>query len=281
MLSSLRIPFQCVWCHKSEPEASFNKSHVLPQCVGNQHQQVLPPGIVCADCNLYFGSKVEPVLLEDPIFHAIAVVLSVVDPSDMEPFREHIFDERHRPEGKINKHLVIKGHLDEQKLSVDLSYKISGTMVKEYNPRSLQFLSRAVHKIAFESLAWNMYVEGHESPLDLLSPMFDPVRDWARWGQPTGSVRPVIRKPAVEIKHEWKHEVWKFGEHFGVELNLFGDWYSVSLTSVPQSTLADLVTWVDSSAQGVWYIGNKLGLVVDLGSSQEQKSNRTPLTGRE
>jgi hypothetical protein len=74
------IPNRCIWCHKSAPDVSFDESHVFPECVGNHGQQVLPPGIVCKSCNGYFGSKIEPVFLADPIFHAIAVTLSLVDP---------------------------------------------------------------------------------------------------------------------------------------------------------------------------------------------------------
>ncbi len=103
---NLPVPNICIWCHHKPPEISFNLNHVLPECVGNENQHTLPPGIVCSSCNSYFGTKVEPVLLDDPIFHVIAVVLSLVDPDDMNVFRATLFDTTHQPvkppQGNLN-----------------------------------------------------------------------------------------------------------------------------------------------------------------------------------
>lgn len=68
-------------------------------------------------------------------------------------------------------------------LGVD--YMSKGTMVREYEGRHLIALSRAAHKIAFESVAWRLYVHGFDGPaIDLFDARFDPVRRWAREGVP-------------------------------------------------------------------------------------------------
>ena len=75
------IPFRCVWCLRQAPDVAFNVSHVLPECVGIKGH-ILPLGFVCEGCNSYFGQKVEPILLDDPLLHTIAVFLSLVDPDE-------------------------------------------------------------------------------------------------------------------------------------------------------------------------------------------------------
>lgn len=255
-MQTLPIPNRCIWCHREPPDVSFNISHVLPECVGNEHQQTLPPGIVCSDCNSYFGTRLEPVLLDDPFFHVIAVFLSLVDPDDMNVFRERLFDETHQPDAPLRRSLNLSAQICESKLSLGVSYEIQGHISRHYTPRKLKFLSRAVHKIAFESLAWTHFVKGIEYPLDLFSPAFEPVRHWGREGQPQSYTRPVLRRMGESISPEWETRLWRIGEAIGSEIRLFGDWYGVSLTSSHTEVLHHLRAWVGSQTEGVWYIGD-------------------------
>jgi len=83
---------RCIWCKRMSPEVQFNSlSHVLPEAVGNT-KWILPRGTVCDPCNQYFGSKIEPGLLDDPLFHVRAVVVGLIDPGDMDAFRSKVFD---------------------------------------------------------------------------------------------------------------------------------------------------------------------------------------------
>ena len=81
------IPNRCLWCLK-EPDVQFNLGHVMPECVGNERQQVLPPGIVCTSRNSDFSLKVEATLLDYPSFHVGAVFVRAVDPADGNAFRD-------------------------------------------------------------------------------------------------------------------------------------------------------------------------------------------------
>jgi hypothetical protein len=235
----------------------FDESHVLPECVGNQ-QQVLPSGIVCKPCNQYFGAKVEPVLLADPFFHVIAVFLQVVDPDDMNAFRERLFDVAHPAIGKVNRKLDLNATIKDQTVGIDISYAVSGRLEKAYEQRDPALLSRAVHKVAFESLVWQIFVGGLQNPPDVFSELFNPVRDWARWGQPHGSVRPVLRRPNPVISTNWNVQAWRFDQNFGVQLNLFADWYSVSLTSPKDTVMQDLKQWVEQKSDDMWVITEKM-----------------------
>src|SRR5205814_6252495 len=60
----------------------------------------------------------------------------------------------------------------------------------EYDARTIAALSRAVHKIAFEALAESVFVSGSPQLPDLFDAAFNPVRRWAREGQPPNPVRP-------------------------------------------------------------------------------------------
>src|SRR6266568_6357120 len=146
-VQTLAAPNCCIWCRKPSSDVDFDESHVLPECVGNRHQQVLPSGIVCKPCNQYFGAKIEPVLLADPIFHVIAVFLQVVDPDDMNVFRERVFDVAHPATGKVNRNLGLNATIKDQTLGIDISHTMSGRLEKNYEQRDLALLSRAVHKI--------------------------------------------------------------------------------------------------------------------------------------
>jgi len=255
----LPTPNRCIWCRRTAPDVTFDESHILPECVGNV-QQILPAGIVCKPCNNYFGSKVEPALLADPPFHAIAVFLQLVDLADMNVFREKLFDKEHPSVGNVNRDLKLNATIKGQTLGLDVSYAVSGRLEKIYSTKELSFLSRAVHKVALESLAWQIYVGGGLlNPPDLFSDAFDPARVWARDGQPHGSVRPVLRRPNPVISFQWGVQGWKFVDGFGVQLNLFADFYAVNLTSSPQSVLQDLREWVGETAQDMWVVGEKMG----------------------
>jgi len=253
-MMNLPVPNICIWCHRKPPKITFNLNHVLPECVGNENQQTLPPGIVCSSCNSYFGTRVEPVLLDDPIFHVIAVVLSLVDPDDMNVFRDTLFDTTHQPVKPPQRNLNLSTHIAANQINLDVSYEIQGQISREYTPRQLKFLSRAVHKIAFESLAWEIYVKGIKNPPDLFSSEFEPARLWAREGHPHSFARPVLRRMGQKISTEWETRFWKFENDIGAEIRLFGDWYGVSLSSPHSETLSHLGRWVGSQTEGVWYI---------------------------
>jgi len=184
----------------------------------------------------------------------IAVVLSLVDPDDMNVFRDTLFDAPHQPVKPAQRNLKLSAHIIANKISLDVSYKIQGEISRKYTPRRLKFLSRAVHKIAFESLAWEIYVKGIKNLPDPFSSEFEPTRLWAREGHPHSFARPVLRRMGKEISTEWETRFWKFKNDIGAEISLFGDWYGVSLSSPHSETLSYLRRRVGSQTEGVWYI---------------------------
>jgi hypothetical protein len=257
---NMSAPNRCIWCRGEPSNTTFNVSHVLPECVGNENV-VLPKGIVCMQCNSHFGRRVEPALLRDPLFHVMAVVQQLTDPADMNAFRDRVFDAEHKPVEGVERNLSCDIKVSPMNMSLNIQYAIKGQLSKSYSRRELKLLSRAVHKIAFEALAWTIFVKGLYEDIDVFDDRFDTIRKWSRYGQPQNSVRPVIRHQAFhEVKPKWACYLWRFGDSLAIELNLFGDWYAVSLTSPSDKAGDDLKRWVGSKRpeDPVWSVGEKL-----------------------
>jgi hypothetical protein len=159
---------------------------------------VLPAGIVCEKCNNYFGTKVEPVLLRDPISHTRAVLLRLRDPDNMNELRDSVFDAEHPCVGSPERKLSVLATISPRNLTLDLQYTVEGQLSKSYKPGELAFLSRAVHKRAFESLASMVFVEGRYRNIDILDGRFDAIRQWSRYGQSQNHVGPVLRLQRFE-----------------------------------------------------------------------------------
>jgi hypothetical protein len=251
-----RLGKNCIWCE--EPTNDSDVSHVLPECFGNRDAQVLPKGTVCRSCNNYFGSKIEPALVEDPVIHAICVALRVVDPGDAHVFRDRLFDQNHTPvaspERRVGLHLTVHASSFE----LDVAYEVKGTIRKDYDRRSVARFSQAIHKLAFESFVWlQMQPDPKPARLDLFATSFRPIRRWVRYGEPTRKVRPLVRMPATSVTHEWEPRLWGFEQHLAIELRLFGDWLAVSLTSPHGEAQEHLTRWCSASAKPGWLISER------------------------
>lgn len=262
MNKPLPIPNQCIWCLSRGPDVIFDESHIVPKCVGNFKEQVLPRGIVCRCCNGYFGTSVEPALLRDPSFHTIAVVLRLRHPDRMNEFRDNVFDGEHPSTVPIEKEVHLDTQLTPTGLTMGVSYGVKGCLSKEYEIKELGFLSRAVHKIAYESLAWFIFVKGTDEKIDIFDSSFDYIRRWSRYGEPQNSVRPVLRMQYVkpDVRPKWQMRHWRANDWLGVELDLFGDWYGVSLTSPPDDAFEHLRKRANpsDSTHTTWFLSTTL-----------------------
>jgi len=253
-----RLGDHCIWCESGVDDSDV--SHVLPECFGNLDAHVLPKGTVCRSCNNYFGSKIEPALIEDPMIHAICVILRVVDPGDANLFRDRLFDEQHSPLAPPQRNLSLSLAVRDNALELDATYQVKGTLRRQYDRRSVALFTRAIHKFAFESFVWfQLQLDPKPMKLDPFSECFRPLRRWARYGEPNGKVRPVVRMPSSNISHEWEPRLWEFGDGFALELRLFGDWLAVSLTSSQNNAQEHLQTWCAASARPAWLIGESFG----------------------
>jgi hypothetical protein len=273
-------PHQCIWCLRYESSATFgSESHVLPRCIGNIAEQVLPKGVVCDDCNHHFGRELERSLIEEPILRALAAILGLRDGASE-------FSYQHAASG-VRRTAHITAEVSANRITVTTQYEIEGqpnkpsearaiVMSKDYVQRDLAFLSRAVHKIAFESVAHSLFVgtglkkqSKEMGDIDLFDHGFNVIREWVRYGEPQHSVRPALRILKLdEVKRQ--EELWEWGGKGGrfqgwiyYELNLFNDWYIVSLTSPASKVRGHLVDWFKKRKpkHRVWTVGDRLQTV--------------------
>jgi len=271
------IPNRCIWCLEEPPSAKFkSESHVLPKCVGNIGQQVLPQGVVCDKCNHFFGNDLEPEFINEPIFSTLAGILELRDIDSQ-------FTYEHSPLG-IHRTVYMSAEVSTNRITLTTQYEIKGqpdkpeeirtiAKSKDYNKRDLAFLSRAVHKMAFESMAHSLFVgTGSQTKdkrfenIDIFDSSFKVIRDWVRYGEPQHSVRPALRIQKfneVKTKEElfkWRGQLRLFPQGLCSTLNLFSEWYILSITSSPDKVESDLKIWGKKikSKNPVWMVGDKL-----------------------
>lgn len=60
---------RCIFCKKDSTN-SKSVEHIIPESLGNKNN-ILPKGVVCDNCNTYFGSKIEKTVLEMPYFKSL------------------------------------------------------------------------------------------------------------------------------------------------------------------------------------------------------------------
>jgi len=146
---------------------------------------------------------------------------------------------------------------------LDVTYdEVKRTFQKKYDRRHVALFSRSIHKLAFESFVWHqMQPDPKPARLDLFDVRFSSIRQWARYGQPQGKVRPLVRMAVDHISAEWEAQVWGFeqAQHLALQLRLFGDWLVVSLTSSQAQVEEHLMRWCSASPKPAWLISNTFG----------------------
>jgi hypothetical protein len=254
-----RLGKSCIWCEG--PTNKSDVSHVLPRCFGNLEGQVLPKGIVCGSCNNFFGTQIEPALDEDPVIRAICVAFRVVDPGDGKVFRDRLSDRDHVPTAPPVRTMDLNLRVNANAFELEVTYDdVKRIIQREYHRRSVARFSRAIHKLAFESFVWlQMQPDPKPVRLDLFAARFSHIRQWVRYGQPHGKVRPLVRMPSARIAPEWEPRLWGIEEDLALELRLFGDWLAVSLTSPHAEVQKCLTRWCSASAKPAWLIAERFG----------------------
>lgn len=229
----------CIWCGDRTIDSDL--SHVVPECFGNDREHYLKSGIVCRRCNNYFGTKVEPALIADPLIHAICVATRIVDPGDANVFRDRMFEHPHQPVEPVKRDLNLHAKYATDHFYADISYSVTGRVRLEYNYRREARFSRALHKMAFENYVWHI-LSGRlpcDSP-DPFSDRFYAIKQWVRFGQPHRSIRPYIRMPATNLERNWLFMVLEYKGEMRTEMRLYGDCFTVSLTTDRTSTTEHL-----------------------------------------
>lgn len=79
---------RCIYCLEKKTEDHFRKAeHVMPQSFGKFEGNFTLHGVVCDECNHYFGSTLELALGRDTFEGHLRFRHGVKDPADFKPFR--------------------------------------------------------------------------------------------------------------------------------------------------------------------------------------------------
>jgi hypothetical protein len=189
----------CIWCRKEESVANFNRqAHIFPKSLGGKRvcQQV------CDECNTYFGSKqaglpsVE-IALKEPLNISRLYLISQLNKKVKSPrFKSEYF------EYNLSRQLI------KPKYKYSLISGFQNMFTKQFK--------RGVFKIFLE--------ERSESIGDALSPQFDFIREYARYGlgdYPVFYCQPNI--PAIFISLEdINNPVIRFTDHSEEVMKQYG-----------------------------------------------------------
>lgn len=166
--------------------ASRSVEHIIPESLWNK-QHILPKGVVCDACNNYFSREVEKPFLDSPAISALR-------------FRQIIPNKRGRvPPSRA---VLLPGFPVVARWEVQSPYTLSlavppdafGHIAKSSTsallvptsgePPSERVVSRFLAKMALEAMALRLLQ--HPSGLSYLvdEPQLDPIRTFARRGQP-------------------------------------------------------------------------------------------------
>jgi len=258
---------RCIWCQRLLVDVGTDSSHVYPAMLGFGEQMVLPPGVVCCECNNHFGQQAEVTFADDPQLHIRAVSARV--PNRRHRFREELFDDGHPAvDGVAHSVNVSVRRQDGHSLRFDVTHALTGAMVWRYDRKRLTFLSRVVHKIAFESLAWSL-VENASAPdgsrPDLHSAEFDPIRRWGRESQ--GRFRPVLRWSPDPFDSLVQIVPFEGGLIFSGLI--LGEGYAAAITGPNGDALRLLDAWAPDNVGNILVLGREIvGLATHRGQPE-------------
>ena len=238
---------RCIFC-KQDSNKSRSVEHIVPESLGNW-EHVLPPGMVCDQCNNYLGRAVEKPVLESEYFAQVRFINSVVNKRGALPtIRALHVQSATRVEIGSSRHGNALYPVDENDGSrfVDcVSTLRRGHLVFPARTSSEQDpypLSRFLGKIAIEALA-HTFLRIPQALEDLIeNAELDPLRTYVRRGSPSlfwpFHRRQIYPEAAVfcekghgqyQILHEWAfmytpptefHELYLVLAIFGVEYAL-------------------------------------------------------------
>jgi hypothetical protein len=157
----------CIFCKK--PAISSSVSHILPASLGGEKWACLPDGLVCRQCNQYFGEKVERLALNSYPFLPFRVSLGIPTRKGNAPV--------------MSTHIgTIKGSLIPSLIGIDPATPMIEEAIQTGKITQLRILAEPTEPISVCRMLVKMGLEvvANDSPDDALSSKFDSARTFAR-----------------------------------------------------------------------------------------------------
>jgi hypothetical protein len=157
----------CIFCQKPVIEASV--SHVLPASLGGGEWACLPDGLVCSQCNKYFGDKVEKPALQSFPFLPFRLFLGIPTRKGLPP--------------KMVTHLgILQGSLSPGRIGIDPVSEEVEEAIDQGRITQVRILAEPTEPLAVCRMLVKMGLEvvAADSPDDARSQKFDSARKFAR-----------------------------------------------------------------------------------------------------
>jgi hypothetical protein len=178
---------RCIFCEQ-DSSTSRTVEHIIPEALGNK-EHTLPRGVVCDDCNSYFGLKIERPLLDSAYFRQVRSRNRIYNKENRVPSASGILLPGFVP---IEMMWDREGHSifatrerDTSKLINALHHVQGGRIIEPILERPDEYLmSRLLAKMALEVLA-SVFLAvpgGLDEVIDKSE--LDELRHYARFGAP-------------------------------------------------------------------------------------------------
>ncbi|MGA2404379.1 MAG: HNH endonuclease [Syntrophobacteraceae bacterium] len=157
----------CIFCRK--PAVGATVSHVLPASLGGEKWACLPDGLVCSQCNQYFGDNVERLALSSFPFLPFRVFLGIPTKKGRAP--------------KMATRLgMIRGSINPGQIGIDPASLDIEEAIVQGKISQMRILAEPTEPVAVCRMLVKMGLEvvALDSPDDARSTKFDSARRFAR-----------------------------------------------------------------------------------------------------
>lgn len=177
---------RCIFC-KQNSSKSRSIEHIIPESIGNQ-KRLLPPGVVCDQCNNYLARKIEKPILDHPSFRNLRAWYQVPNKRGKYPSllgyiggTDIAIGLRRSADGKLKVETEKASHARhlETVMESGLSSPLLFPIQMEPPKREM---SRFLCKMALESIAEILYSSPERTDLLIDSEFFNNARIYARYG---------------------------------------------------------------------------------------------------
>jgi hypothetical protein len=178
---------QCIFC-KAESSTSVTIEHLIPESLGNI-EHVLPPGVVCDNCNNYFARKIEKPLLDSDYFVHVRHRAEVYSKKGKIPPIKAIHIESativEMGKHKGDRFIYPSRERDSQRFVNGILQSKKGTLVFPVHQAAPdeQIVSRFIGKVALEALAHMLLAVPRGLEEVVHKPELDELRIYVRRGR--------------------------------------------------------------------------------------------------
>lgn len=234
----------CLFCKKAS-DGSKSVEHIIPESLGNT-DHVLPKGLVCDDCNNYFATKIERVLLDQPYFRSVRHRCQIESKKGIIPFEKVI---QVKPFlAPLELHFVDGERVlnyREQDVGKMLHAKSGAFIIPMFDgPEDNNvILSRFLAKTSLEALVYWIKNESEWIQEVMEKPELEDIKRYARYGakvkywpyhqrriyfEEDCFYNPEIMKEPYEVLHEFKF-MWTKEMEFYFVIAIMGIEYAINM----------------------------------------------------